>query len=40
VAQRPDGLSEVLHKMDEASLGKRVRDHKAGKLERICSEAA
>jgi hypothetical protein len=34
-----DRLSDVLHKMDEPSLGKLVRDHEAGKLERICSEA-
>jgi hypothetical protein len=33
-------LSDVLHKMDEPSLRKLVRDHEAGKLEQICSEAA
>jgi hypothetical protein len=35
-----DKLSDVLHKVDEPSLGKLVRDHEDGKLERICSEAA
>jgi hypothetical protein len=35
-----DRLSDVLHKMDEPSLSKLVRDHEAGKLEQICSEAA
>jgi hypothetical protein len=33
-------LSDVLHKMDEPSLSKLVRDHEAGKLERICEQAA
>jgi hypothetical protein len=33
-------LSDVLHKMDDPSLSKLVRDHEAGKLEQICSEAA
>jgi len=35
-----DRLSDVLHKMDEPSLSKLVRDHEAGKLERICKQAA
>jgi hypothetical protein len=35
-----DRLSDVLHKMDEPSLSKLVRDHESGKLERICQEAA
>jgi hypothetical protein len=35
-----DRLSDCLHKLDEASLSKLVRDHQEGKLERICSEAA
>jgi hypothetical protein len=35
-----DRLSDVLHKMDEPSLSKLVRDHEAGKLERICEQAA
>jgi len=35
-----DKLSDVLHKMDEPSLSKLVRDHEAGKLEQICSQAA
>ncbi len=33
-------LSDVLHKMDEPSLSKLVRDHEAGKLEQICKQAA
>ena len=33
-------LCDVLHKVDEPSLSKLVRDHDDGKLERICSEAA
>jgi len=33
-------VSDVLHKLDEPSLSKLVRDHQDGKLERICSEAA
>jgi hypothetical protein len=33
-------LRDVLHKMDEPSLSKLVRDHEAGKLEQICQEAA
>jgi len=35
-----DVLSDVLHKVDEPSLSKLVRDHQDGKLEWICSEAA
>ncbi len=35
-----DKLTDVLHKFDEPSLNKLVRDHQDGKLERICSEAA
>jgi hypothetical protein len=35
-----DKLIDVLHKMDEPSLSKLVRDHEAGKLEQICSQAA
>jgi len=35
-----DKLSDVLHKLDEPSLSKLVRDHEAGKLERICQQAA
>jgi hypothetical protein len=35
-----DRLSDVLHKMDEPSLSKLVLDHEAGKLERICEQAA
>jgi len=35
-----DRLSDVLHRMDEPSLSKLVRDHEAGKLEQICNEAA
>ncbi len=35
-----DRLSDVLHKMDESSLSKLVRDHQAGKLEQICKQAA
>jgi hypothetical protein len=35
-----DKLSDVLHKMDEPSLSKLVRDHEAGKLEQICKQAA
>jgi hypothetical protein len=33
-------LSDVLHKMDEPSLSKLVRDHECGKLEQIGSPAA
>jgi hypothetical protein len=29
-------LSDVLHKLDVASLSQLIRDHNAGKLERIC----
>ena len=29
-------LSDVLHKLDVASLSQLIRDHEAGKLERIC----
>jgi hypothetical protein len=29
-------LSDVLHKLDEASLTLLIRDHVAGKLKRIC----
>ena len=35
-----DRLSDVLHKMDESSLSKLVRDHEAGKLGQICNQAA
>ncbi len=35
-----DKLSDVLHKVDDPSLSKLVRDHQDGKLERMCSEAA
>jgi hypothetical protein len=31
-------LSDVLHKLDAASLSQLIRDHKAGKLERICQQ--
>ena len=33
-----DRLSDVLHKMDEPSLSKLVRDHESGKLEQACKE--
>ena len=33
-------LSDVLHRLDEPSLSKLVRDLIAGKLESICREAA
>jgi len=29
-------LSDVLHKLDGASLSQLIRDYEAGKLERIC----
>ena len=29
-------LSDVLHRLDEPSLSKLIRDHEAGKLEEIC----
>ena len=29
-------LSDVLHKLDDASLSQLIRDYVAGKLERIC----
>jgi hypothetical protein len=35
-----DKLSDILQKLDEPSLSKLVRDEEAGKLERICREAA
>ena len=31
-------LSDVLHKLDVASLSLLIRDHKAGKLEGICQQ--
>jgi hypothetical protein len=33
-------LSDVLHKLDAASLSQLIRDHKAGKLERIVSNSS
>jgi hypothetical protein len=33
-------LSDVLHKMDEPSLSKLLRDHEGGKLDEICRQAA
>lgn len=33
-------LGEVLTDLDEASLAQLVRDHKSGKLDRICRDAA
>jgi hypothetical protein len=30
-------LSDVLHKVDEPSLSRLVRDHQGGKLEQICT---
>lgn len=33
-------LSDVLHKIDEHSLGGLLRDHQRGKLDRICEQAA
>jgi len=35
-----DKLTDVLHKLDEPSLTKLVRDHEAGQLEWICREGA
>jgi hypothetical protein len=35
-----DKLSDILHKLDEPSLSKLIRDHEAGKLEQICNKAA
>jgi hypothetical protein len=35
-----DKLSDVLHKLDEPSLSKLVRDHGGGKLDWICREEA
>jgi hypothetical protein len=35
-----DTLGEILERLDEPSLSKLVRDEEAGKLERICREAA
>jgi hypothetical protein len=29
-------LKDVLHKLDEPSLSKLIRDHEAGKLQQIC----
>jgi hypothetical protein len=29
-------LSDVLHKLDVASLSRLIRDHESGRLERIC----
>ena len=31
-------LSDVLHKLDKASISQLIRDHEAGKLKRICKE--
>ena len=31
-------LSDVLHKLDVASLSQLIRDHETGKLERICQQ--
>jgi len=31
-----DKLSDVLHRLDEPSLSKLIRDHEAGKLDQIC----
>ena len=33
-------LSDVLHKIDEPSLGTLVLDHESGSLEQVCREAA
>jgi hypothetical protein len=33
-------LSDILHRLDEPSLSKLIRDHQGGKLESICREAA
>ncbi len=33
---KSDRLSDVLHKLDEASLRQLIRDYEAGKLEQIC----
>lgn len=35
-----DTLGDILERLDEPSLSKLVRDEEAGKLERICREAA
>jgi hypothetical protein len=35
-----DKLGDILERLDEPSLSKLVRDEEAGKLERICREAA
>ena len=32
-----ENLSDVLHKLDERSLGKLIRDHQARTLEKACS---
>jgi len=31
-------LSDVLHKMDEPSLSRLIRDHQAGRLEQVCRD--
>ena len=31
-------LGDVLHKLDAASLSQLIRDHRAGKLKRICQQ--
>jgi hypothetical protein len=33
-------LSDVLHKMDEASLSKLLHDHERGALDQVCGQAA
>ena len=35
-----DTLGDILERLEEPSLSKLVRDEEAGKLERICREAA
>ena len=32
-------LSDILHKLDEPSLSKLVRDHEGGKLEAVCCDS-
>jgi hypothetical protein len=34
----PEKLSDVLHRLDEHSLSKLIRDHQAGRLHEICQK--
>ena len=38
--QEDEKRSDVLHKIDEPSLGSLIHNHEAAKLDRICSDKA